>query len=414
MCRSIMKLFLAGVLLCAVGMSSPGAIAGPFSNLVVFGDSLSDVGNIASATFDIFPGPYYFDDRFSNGPAWVEAFAEGLGLPPVTRSTAGGNNFAYGGARTSGTGGLEGLFIRDVDEQVDQFLDTRIADANALFVVMAGANDLIAGQTNIAIPVNNLADDLERLAGAGARRFLVGNLPLLGHTPRFNGNPSALAQYNARSVSFNAALDTMLDSLIAANPSLTVHRLDVEDLFSQAIENPALFGLTNVLQAAAPGLQPGEDSYDTALIADNADEYLFWDDLHPTATVHAHLAEHALALFALPGDFNRDDMVDAADYVVWQDGLAGGEFEPEDYDLWRANYGRTADNGFALGADGSASAGGRIPEPSIFPLTVAAMAAFHVYRVRRGRSRPQHNVAINSIAALPGSGTEIDCSRISW
>ena len=285
------------------------ASAGPYSQLVVFGDSLSDVGNVAQASFGIYPGPYYWNNRFSNGPVYVESLDIGLGLPPIVRSTAGGSDFAYGGAQTSGTGGLQGLFINDIDEQIDQFVATRTADPNALYLVSAGANDIINGQTNVSIPVNNLSQDLGRLVAAGARQFLVPNMPLLGYTPRFNGNPTTFAQYNTLSEQFNASLAVMLDNLQASNAALTIHRLDVATLFSQAIANPAHFGLTNVTNAAAPGLEPGASSYDTSKIAPNANQYLFWDDLHPTATVHAELAQFALEALLLPGDFNRDGQV---------------------------------------------------------------------------------------------------------
>ena len=63
----------------------------------------------------------YYNNRFSNGPVWVEALSEDLGFGPIQRSTAGGNDFAYGGAQTTGTGGFNGIFIRDVDEQVISF-----------------------------------------------------------------------------------------------------------------------------------------------------------------------------------------------------------------------------------------------------------------------------------------------------
>ncbi|NJK53588.1 MAG: hypothetical protein HC936_13690 [Leptolyngbyaceae cyanobacterium SU_3_3] len=49
--------------------------AASFSNLYVFGDSLSDVGNTLNATKSIFPlpdAPAYSPGRFSNGPVWVE------------------------------------------------------------------------------------------------------------------------------------------------------------------------------------------------------------------------------------------------------------------------------------------------------------------------------------------------------
>src|SRR5262245_7424043 len=345
-------LIRAGFVLFACGAIVVAASAGPFSNLFVFGDSLSDVGNVQQATASIplinaTPGPYYYMGRFSNGPNYVESLASGLGLPAVAYSRSGGNNFAHGGAKTSGTSFPTSIVVRDVDDQVDDFLTRGAADANALFVVFSGANDLVGGQTNVNIPVNNLAEDIGRLITAGARKFLVPTLPLLGYTPRYNGNATTLAQYNTRTTNFNNALDTMLDGLEAGNPALTIFRLDVAGLFNEAIENPATFGLTNVTQSAAPGLQPGASSYNTSLIVPNANQYLFWDDLHPTTTVHAHLAEAALGLLlSVPGDFNHDGQVDTADYVVWRAGL-GTTYTQSDYELWSMHFGQSSTGGLS-------------------------------------------------------------------
>jgi uncharacterized protein YjbI with pentapeptide repeats len=60
------------------------------------------------------------------------------------------------------------------------------------------------------------------------------------------------------------------------------------------------------------------------------------------------------------GDFNRDGTVDAADYVVWRNGL-GTTYTQADYDAWRANFGQTAGGGEALP---SAERLPAIPEPS--------------------------------------------------
>ncbi len=188
---------LLAVATCCISWSVlTTAHAAPYTSLIIFGDSLSDVGNIASSSFDIYPGKYYYEDRFSNGPVWVESLAVSLGLPATKRSTASGDDFAYGGAQTTGTGGLEGAFIRDVDEQVTQYLNQRTIDPTALYVVFAGSNDFINGQTNVATPANRLATDLSRLITAGARNFLVPNLPLLGATPRFNGNATTAYKRN--------------------------------------------------------------------------------------------------------------------------------------------------------------------------------------------------------------------------
>src|SRR6476659_6485546 len=163
------------------------AAAGPFSNLVVFGDSLSDVGNIAQAPFINEPGPYYWNGRFSNGPVYAETLATGLGLATLVRSTAsGGNDFAYGGAKTTGTSFPDNLFVQDLDDQVGQYLGSRTANASTLYTIFAGANDLLDGQTNMSIPVNSLQSSINRLITAGARKFLVFNLPPLGNAPRFN------------------------------------------------------------------------------------------------------------------------------------------------------------------------------------------------------------------------------------
>lgn len=48
----------------------------------------------------------------------------------------------------------------------------------------------------------------------------------------------------------------------------------------------------------------------------------------------------------LPGDYDFDGVVDAADYVVWRE--SGGS--QSDYDTWRAHFGQTAGGGVAIGA----------------------------------------------------------------
>jgi phospholipase/lecithinase/hemolysin len=345
--------------------------------MIVFGDSLSDVGNISSATFSSTPGSYYWNGRFSNGPVYAEALATGLGLPALTRSTSNGNDFAYGGAQTTGTGGLEGLFIRDLDEQVTQYLGSRTPTATTLYVVFAGANDLIDSQTNPTVPVNKIGSEIGRLITAGARQFLVFNLPPLGFTPRYNGSTATRDSYNARSAQFNTALSTTLDGIGTANPAVTFYRFDVTAMFQRALADPAAFGLVNVTSSAAPGLEPGDSSYNTSQLVPNPQQYMFWDDLHPTAAVHAILAQRALDLFRLPGDFDRDNEVDAADYVAWRNGTSGS-YIPDDFNVWRGHYGQVSGAGI-----GTAEL---VPEVGMLGL-VAMGAVLEIAKRRRSRSK---------------------------
>ncbi len=270
--------------------------AEPYSDLIVFGDTLSDMGNAAQATFGLQPGPIYFEGRFSNGRVYAELLSDQLDLETLTPSASGGGNFAFGGARTSGTGGLAGLFIEDIDEQVDEFLADGSVDPQALLVVFAGANDLLNDQTDISTPVDNLMTDLQRLIAADGRQFLVLNLPPLGSAPRFNADPAQAAAMNEITMQFNAALWAGLDELETAETDVEIFRLDVAGLFQDVLTDPETFGFVNVTDPAAPGLEPGDASYDTSLIVSDPNSYLFWDELHPTAAAHAFLAQRAYSV----------------------------------------------------------------------------------------------------------------------
>jgi hypothetical protein len=70
----------------------------------------------------------------------------------------------------------------------------------------------------------------------------------------------------------------------------------------------------------------------------------------------------------LPGDFNGDGSVDAADYVIWRktDGTQA------DYETWRANFGRITDSGAADVAYSSDRNNVGIPEPGAFWLALSA------------------------------------------
>lgn len=57
------------------------ATAASFTQIYVFGDSVSNIGNVFDSTGGaIPPNQFYFDGRFSNGPVWVDYLAQDLGL----------------------------------------------------------------------------------------------------------------------------------------------------------------------------------------------------------------------------------------------------------------------------------------------------------------------------------------------
>jgi hypothetical protein len=68
----------------------------------------------------------------------------------------------------------------------------------------------------------------------------------------------------------------------------------------------------------------------------------------------SQFAQDHLRIPGLPGDFNHDDVVDAADYVVWRKGV-GVEPTDDNYNLWRANFGQPAAGGGEISS---------VPEPA--------------------------------------------------
>ncbi|MFY7942566.1 MAG: SGNH/GDSL hydrolase family protein, partial [Burkholderiaceae bacterium] len=75
---------------CGLGLMLGNAHAG-FTSMVVFGDSLSDTGNVRSLTSAFsppaFPNFSGAPGRFSDGPVWVETVAAGLGVPSGAKNS---------------------------------------------------------------------------------------------------------------------------------------------------------------------------------------------------------------------------------------------------------------------------------------------------------------------------------------
>ncbi len=71
----------------------------------------------------------------------------------------------------------------------------------------------------------------------------------------------------------------------------------------------------------------------------------------------------------LAGDFNGDNIVNAADYTVWRNGL-GSTYTPADYDVWKSHFGETT------AGSGSLAASGAVPEPASAMLLLLGLAGF--------------------------------------
>ena len=254
-----------------------------YGRLVVFGDSLSDVGNTYSLTGGTNPPvPPYFPGRTSNGPVWVEHLAPRLGVAAPSASRLGGSdatNYAYHGASVVG-----GTSVPSIQEQVTTYLAGNTPDPDDLFIYWGGTNDFLAGQLNAAVPATAAVDQIKSLAAAGAKNILVLNLPPLGETPAVRNDPFRRTVANSLATTFNQTLASQLAAARATLPSdVSITEFDVHGLFGQIFADPASFGLTNVRD-------PALTFTPLPTIVPNPDQYLFWDTGHPTTAAHSLLA----------------------------------------------------------------------------------------------------------------------------
>jgi len=267
-------------LLTLVGQPTSAA-AGTISELVVFGDSLCDVGN----SYQAEP---YSNGRYSNGPIWVSRFSQLVGLTePPTRSSDGGTNYAYGGAETGS--GSSWKDTPNIGEQIHTYLDVdkRTPSNTTLVILWGGANDIFealfdeekasAAATSAVV---NLGAHIETLADAGATQFLVPDLPPLGSTPMGIQFSGLVGFWNPLCVDFNTALAAELNRLRSTRPVM-IEGFDTHGVFMDAIADPSAYGLTNVKDRAMTAAAQGKD----------INGYLFWDDVHPTTYGHRILAD---------------------------------------------------------------------------------------------------------------------------
>jgi phospholipase/lecithinase/hemolysin len=303
-------------LVAVLALPIPG-LAFPYDAIYVLGDSLSDQGNLFAATSILtggtnpLPDPSrYFNGRFSNGPVYTDILAHDLGLP-LGPSIAGGNNFAYGGARTNyntveqnAGGPFPGgpfpsppnppeLFPWSLNAEVQAFNARSVHDPNALYIVFSGSNDIgdilsrnLNPATVIPTAVGGVVNAVQAFAAAGARTILVMNIPDLGLTPAFNFlGPPATNPASALSRAYNNALQAALGLFPS---SLDIIQFQTDDLLNAVVADPAHYGLTNVTMPCYTGFVVPNPS---ATVCPNPSQYLFWDQVHPTTGVQAILAE---------------------------------------------------------------------------------------------------------------------------
>ena len=295
-----------------------GALAG-YSNLFVFGDSLSDSGNngvvlapnvtpvpIPGNSFiPVFP---YASGRYTNAQVWARILASSLGLA-ANPSLLGGTDYAFGGALTGPLspnplpGGLLDPFPPSLETQAAFFLSQHgpAIPSDALYVVEGGGENARAAldaaggcggnlacingiiQSTTAGSIGDIKTIDTELEAAGAKNIVVWNVPNIGVTP------AVLAAGPVASMLGTTVASVMNNALLAAigmDPDIKL--FDDFSLLNEVITDPGAFFLSNVTDACAQ------------FIACDPSTFLFWDGIHPTSATENIISDTIRSLVVVP------------------------------------------------------------------------------------------------------------------
>lgn len=324
------------------------SVASPIKKMIFFGDSLSDNGNLYQLLKIVPVSPPYYQGRFSNGPTWAEHVADYFYHKSYIAST----NYCYGGATAILHNPIHDSFVAPMllEEEIDGYLlHSPFADkSKTLYTIWIGANDyLYDRQKNIdkltTDVVNKISWAITTLIKQGGKTFLVLNLPDLAKPPYAREN-NVVERLGAISQMHNQKIAQLVADLQKQYPDVKFITFDIYSLLNDVLAHIDQYNqqyhshvtnttdscwtggwitdkskddITTDLQKAftdnnlplpknanaerlrrmilqspalATAYQLGKHHAELEPCA-NADEYVFWDVLHPTAVIHKTLGQ---------------------------------------------------------------------------------------------------------------------------
>ncbi len=315
-----------------------------FKQVVFFGDSLSDDGNFYNHSDHLLPKyPPYYSGRFSNGYVWSDDVSYAL----FSKFNIPSDNYAVGGATAALRNPFHGYLPVSIGMEIDDY-KMRNLFANkddTLFCIWIGGNDYLQGASDVdqttTDVINSIVSAVQSLAGYKGAQFLVIGMPYLPLTPQAKLKQLAdnykqlvtmhneklhaailtlRAQYpGTKIIEYNFKDHQILRQIVASqayrdqinktygvniqnvtdacwtggltkpsaqtiektlqnthNLSNSKNSLNIPVLAQQIADNPALYEAYRVGQQAAQG---GTE-------CGHPEQYIFWDNVHPTAAMH--------------------------------------------------------------------------------------------------------------------------------
>lgn len=316
-----------------------------FDTMVIFGDSLSDNGNLYNFMWHTLPvSPPYYLGHFSNGELWAEQLYRSY-FP--TDYVTGFQNYAVGGAGAVLSYKQYLPYTLTMELNNYFYWHTYGKKDTTLYALWIGGNNYLNAPYNeesiTESVVNAIGGAIERLIKGGGTKFLIANLPDLAKTP-YAKESKKQDLFSRLTRLHNDKLAKKINDLRTQYPEITLVYFDVYSFFNKGLEQASDWGFTHIsepcylggyigwLTKQEPSEQKLKDFYsqkdpnfqtmDWALIKNNpqlkeaatasylyqllpaknqeealhCEEYVFWDRIHPSTKAHTYIAEQARVL----------------------------------------------------------------------------------------------------------------------
>ncbi|ABC32467.1 Phospholipase/lecithinase/hemolysin [Hahella chejuensis KCTC 2396] len=284
----------------------------PFSALYVFGDSLSDTGNIGgylSLETDL-PSPFY-DNRISNGKLIVDYVAESLNLEVEPSLYLGeitdGTNYAVAGGQADADQNI------DLDFQVDTYMEYHSEEASpkALYLFFIGGNDILEqrGETSpnntnaLNLAADKVAANVQEVIDKGGKNIVVLTVPDVGKTPKVlkesaePGQEGRSQLVSDLTVYFNSQVELKLSQLNMGDTKVTM--INSYQIALDILNNAADYGFTNTTD----GCYVTEDlEFSDICSEEQFDNFYYFDNIHPSGKTHRLIGEKVAAEIPDPAE----------------------------------------------------------------------------------------------------------------
>ncbi|OZJ02042.1 hypothetical protein BZG36_05080 [Bifiguratus adelaidae] len=240
-------------------------------NVVVFGDSYSDGGNVG---------------RKTNGPMWYESLSTSWEAENL-------HSFAFVGATCEDAQNIGGTDIPSIKDQLELYYDQSLdlKPEETVYALWVGTNDVVLAQGANAGTMSKVERTLECIKNHvdtlyrvfNARHMLLIDLPPIDSSPYYRQSsaktPSNIPLFNEKLISSVSEWNAEFGTRAVV--------VDANSIIADIAKNPSAYGIKDTEQAYWLSCQGS--------CTEDANDYLWWDQTHLTGAAHTALAKSIVA-----------------------------------------------------------------------------------------------------------------------